>query len=98
MFVNLMIVAGLVVLGLVLRIPFLMRQDYLAKKLANEYWSSLPTVDEYIAERHGRKGRGICCKKCGSNHIWERYLIGGQSIHYCKQCKTDLYGTGSKRT
>ncbi len=93
-FVYILIIVGIVFLGLALRVPFLMRKDYLAKK----YWKSLPTVDEYMAATPSGKGRGMCCLKCGSNQIWEQRLIGGQRIHYCRQCKTDLYGTGGKQT
>ncbi len=93
MFVYILITVGLVFLGLALRVPFLMRKDYLAKK----YWKSLPTVDEYMTAMTIGNGRGICCLKCGSNQIWEQHLFGGQRIHYCRQCKTDLYGTGKRK-
>lgn len=77
----------------VIKVAFTIRQDNIAKK----HWKSLPTVDEYIAAIRTDKSRGICCSKCGSNQIWEQRLIGGKQIHYCKQCKTDLYGTGHKK-
>lgn len=70
MFVYILITVGLVFLGLALRVPFLMRKDYLAKK----YWKSLPTVDEYMTAMTIGNGRGICCLKCGSNQIWEQHL------------------------
>ncbi|WP_278462699.1 hypothetical protein [Stutzerimonas kunmingensis] len=93
MLVYIVMIVGLVFIGLALRVPFAMRKDYLAKK----HWKSLPTADEYMAAIATGNGRGICCIKCGSNQIWEQHLISGQRIHYCRQCKTDLYGTGGER-
>lgn len=59
-------------------------------------WESWPTVEQYIDEYNPSKGKGISCHKCGSHNIWETGFGGSKSnlrIHYCKQCKTNLYRT-----
>ena len=59
-------------------------------------WESWPTVDAYIDNYNPTKGRGISCQKCGSHNIWETgfgKVDSNMRIHYCKQCKTNLYRT-----
>jgi hypothetical protein len=59
-------------------------------------WESWPTVDQYMANYNPSKGKGISCYKCGSHHIWESGFGNSNSdmrLHYCKQCKTNLYRT-----
>ncbi|CAK1815139.1 conserved hypothetical protein [Vibrio crassostreae] len=59
-------------------------------------WESWPTVDAYIYDYNPTKGKGISCHKCGSHNIWEtgfEKVDSNMRIHYCKQCKTNLYRT-----
>ena len=59
-------------------------------------WKSWPTVDQYMENNNPTKGNGISCYKCGSRSIWEIGFGEANShmrLHYCKQCKTNLYRT-----
>jgi hypothetical protein len=59
-------------------------------------WKSWPKVEEYMVNQNPSKGKGISCHKCGSHQIWETGFEKSDSnmrIHFCKQCKTNLYRT-----
>ena len=61
---------------------------------AKNKWEQFPTVSDYIENKNPTKGKGISCYKCGSHNIWESGFKGlgnEMRLHYCKQCKTNLY-------
>lgn len=81
----------------ILSLPFLWFLWYVFIRIDDKPWiENYPTLEEYWRIHPETKTKnGIKCYYCGSNQI-KSYLWNnkqGRRVHYCFQCRQDLYRT-----
>ena len=81
----------------ILSLPFLWFLWYVFIRIDDKPWiENYPTLEEYWRIHPDTKTKnGIKCYYCGSNQI-KSYLWNnkqGRRVHYCFQCRQDLYRT-----